>query len=176
MGENGSEVSLKEPGTIHATVRAAAFLNEEPEPRLQRRPYADKPYWSVERARIGNTRKVPVELVVNGYPVAREEILADGTLRTVEFDAKVNRSSWVALRILPSSHTNPIFVMVGEKPIRASERSARWCLAGVDKCWSQKERFIKTDELADAKTAYDHARETYRRLVEECKGVEPGRE
>jgi len=59
--------------------------------------------------------------------------------------------------------------MVGDKPIRASERSARWCLDGVDKCWSQKERFIKADELADAKAAYAHARDTYRRLLEECK-------
>jgi hypothetical protein len=119
---------------------------------------------------------VPVELIVNGYPVAKEEIVADGTIRTVEFEAKISRSSWVALRILPSSHTNPIFVMVGDKPIRASERSARWCLEGVDKCWSQKERFIKADELADAKSAYEHARQTYQRLVEECKGAEPGSE
>ena len=37
----------------------------------------------------------------------------------------------------------------------------------------QKERFIKADELAGAKAAYEHARQTYRRLVEECKGAEP---
>jgi hypothetical protein len=173
MGERGSELRLNEPGAIHASARVAALLNEAPDAALQRRPYSDKPYWSIERARIGDTHKVPVELIVNGHPVAREEILADGAIRTVEFETKVNRSSWVAMRILPSSHTNPIFVTVGDKPIRASERSARWCLDGVDKCWSQKERFIKADELADAKAAYEHARQTYRRLVEECKGAEP---
>jgi len=74
----------------------------------------------------------------------------------------------VALRILPSSHSNPIFVLVGGKPIRASKESAEWCLKGVDKCWEQKEKFIKADELADAKGAYEHARETYRRLLGEC--------
>ena len=43
--------------------------------------------------------------------------------------------------------TNPVFVLVGEKPIRASRRSAEWCLKGVDQCWSQKQRFIKADEM-----------------------------
>ena len=173
MGEHGSELKLAEPGVIHASVRVAALLDEKPDPEVQHRPYNEKPYWSIGRARIGNTRQVPVELIVNGYPVARQEVLADGAMRTVEFDTKISRSSWVALRILPSSHTNPLFVMVGDKPIRASERSARWCLDGVDRCWSQKQRFIKADELAEAKAAYDHARGTYRRLLEECKGVEP---
>ena len=168
MGEKGSELKLTEAGTIHASARVAAFLDEKPDSDLQRRLYSEKPYWSIERARIGSTRKVPVELIVNGYPVARQEVSADGVIRTVEFETKVSRSSWVALRIFPSSHTNPIFAMVRDKPIRASERSARWCLDGVDKCWSQKQRFIKADEMADAKAAYAHARETYRRLLEEC--------
>ena len=107
--------------------------------------------------------------MVNGYPVARQEIVADGSIREVSFDVPIKKSSWVALRILASSHTNPIFVSVGGKPIRASVRSAEWCLEGVDKCWSQKERFIKPDEMADAKEAYEHARVTYRQLLGECK-------
>src|SRR5678816_1307493 len=78
------------------------------------------------------------------------------------------RSSWVALRILPSSHTNPIFVLVDGKPIRASRRSAEWCLKGVDQCWSQKERFIKPAELDEAKRAYAHAREAYKKILAEC--------
>jgi hypothetical protein len=72
------------------------------------------------------------------------------------------------LRILPSSHTNPIFVLVGDKPIRASKRSVEWCLKGVDQCWSQKERFIKPAELDDARRAYAHAREIYRKRLSEC--------
>jgi hypothetical protein len=28
----------------------------------------EKPYWDLERARIGDTRQVPVELVVNVHP------------------------------------------------------------------------------------------------------------
>ena len=86
----------------------------------------------------------------------------------------INKSSWVAVRILASSHSNPIFVLVGDKPIRASKRSVQWCLDGVDKCWEQKERFIKADEIADAKEAYQHARSTYRDLLSQCEGDATG--
>ena len=168
MGENGSELKLAGPGTIRATARVAALLEEKPNPLLHKRSYSEKPYWDIERARIGESRKVPLELIVNGYPVARQEILADGQLREVSFETKLEKSSWIALRILASSHSNPVFVVVDGQPIRASKRSAEWCLAGVDKCWEQKQKFIKADEMADAKEAYDHAREVYRRLVQEC--------
>src|SRR5437867_9912800 len=95
-------------------------------------------------------------------------VTANGTLQDVVFNAKIDRSSWAALRILASSHTNPIFVLVGDKPIRASKRSAEWCLKGVDQCWSQKERFIKADEIEQAKLDYEHARQSYRNLLAEC--------
>ncbi len=178
MGRGDSELRLPGPATLRVTARVAAYLGEKADPDIAGRRYNQKPYWDLERARIGQTRNVPVELVVNGFPVARREFLADGTLREVAFDCRVERSSWVALRILPSSHTNPIFVLVDDKPIRASARSAQWCLAGVDRCWSQKERFIKPDELADARAAYDHARNIYRERLAECKangaGANPG--
>jgi hypothetical protein len=86
----------------------------------------------------------------------------------LEFDINIERSSWVALRILPSSHPNPIFVLVGGKPIRALKRSLEWCLAGVDQCWSQKAQFIKADEMDDAIAAYEHARQVYRQRLQEC--------
>ena len=70
-------------------------------------------------------------------------------------------SSWAAVRILPSSHTNPIFVLVEDKPIRASKRSAEWCIASVDRCWEMKKSAIREEELATARRAYDAARETY---------------
>jgi hypothetical protein len=146
----------------------AALLDEKPNEAIRSRRYDQQPYWHLERARIGDTRRVPVEVVVNGYPIARKEIDADGKLRDLAFDVPIPRSSWVALRILPSSHTNPVFVLVGNQPIRASRRSAEWCLKGVDRCWSQKQRFIKTDEMADAKAAYEHAREAYQGILKEC--------
>lgn len=175
MGENGSELRIAQSGSVHVTAKVAALLDEKPHPEISRRSYTEKPYWDIERARVGETRQVPVELIVNGYPVGRQNLDADGTLRDVAFETRIDKSSWVALRILPSSHTNPIFVLVDGKPIRASRRSAQWCLDGVERCWEQKERFIKSDELSDAKAAYEHARETYRQLVGECDANETGR-
>ena len=169
MGESGSEVKLKEAGTVRLTAKVAARLNEQPNPAIKNAPQSAKPYWDVERARIGETREVPVEVIVNGYPVARKNIPADGTTRDVTFDVKIDQSSWVALRILPSSHTNPIWVMVGDKPVRASKRSAEWCLKSVDVCWSQKERTYKADEKEQAAKDYEHARAVYRKIISESK-------
>jgi hypothetical protein len=167
LGEKGSELKLSQPATIKVTARVAARLNEQPDAALQKRDYAKKPYWDIERARIDDTHEVPVEVIVNGYPVAKRNIVADGKLQDVSFDVKIDRSSWVALRILPSSHTNPIFVLVDGKPIRASKRSAEWCLKGVDQCWSQKEKFIKANEQEEARLAYAHARATYQKILGE---------
>lgn len=168
MGENGSELKLAAAGKIRATARVAARLNETPDTQIKNRPYNQKPYWDVERARVGDSREVTVELVVDGYPVAQKNIVADGKLQDISFDTEIAHSSWVAMRILPSSHTNPIFVLVGGKSIRASRRSAEWCLKGVDQCWSQKQRFIKANEMDDAKAAYAHARDVYKKILGEC--------
>ena len=167
MGENGSELRLSAPGKVKLTANVAARLNEQPNADLQHRPYDQKPYWDIERGRIGETRTVPVEAVVNGKAVARAEIVADGSMREVSFEVPIEQSSWVALRILPSSHTNPIFVTVDGKPIR-SRKSIDWCLKGVEQCWSQKERFIKSNEIELAHQVYDHAREVYRQRLAEA--------
>jgi hypothetical protein len=165
VGENGSEIKLNSPSTIKATAKVAALLPEQAGPNPQDRRGLG---WQLAKARIPGARNVKVELIVNGKPVANKEITADGSTSDVTFeDVKIERSSWVAMRILPSSHTNPVFVMVGEKPIRASRKSAQWCLDGVDQCWKSKERFYLPAEKADAKEAYDHAREVYRKIVGE---------
>lgn len=168
MGENQSETKLAAPGKVKIKARVAARLAETPNPGIRDRSPSEKPYWNIERARIGTTRQVPVEVLVNGRPVAREEITADGTLRDLNVEVPVERSSWVALRILYSSHTNPIWVLVQDAPVRASRRSAEWCLKGVDQCWEEKEKLIARAELADARAAYDHARDTYRKILQEC--------
>jgi hypothetical protein len=168
MGEKGSELQLDHARKVHVSAQVAAWLNEEPNLGLKRRRYSDKPYWDIERARIGNSREVPVEVIVNGYPVGRKTLVADGHIEEVSFDVGIERSSWVGLRILPSSHTNPIFVLVDGKPIRASRRSAEWCLKGVEQCWSQKEKFIQGGELEQAKNDYQHARDVYSKILGEC--------
>ena len=162
VGERQSELKLARPGVVQLRAKVSALLDEKPTPATSRFS------WNIEYARVGKSREVPVELIVNGYPVAQTNIVADGKLNDVALEAKVERSSWVALRILPSSHSNPFFVLIDGKPIRASRRSADWCLKGVDQCWSQKERTYKAAEMEDAKAAYAHARETYRKILAEC--------
>jgi hypothetical protein len=168
MGENGSELRLKAAGKVRVSARVAARLNEQPNPELQKRPYSAKPYWDIERARIDASREVPVEVLVNGFPAGRKTLLADGRLQEMAFDVPIERSSWVALRILPSSHTNPIFILVDDKPIRASRKSIEWCLKSVDNCWNEKKKVIQASEMNDAIQAYEHARQTYKRLLAEA--------
>lgn len=168
MGRNGSELRLPSPQKVHFSVQAAALLGETDVEHIKSRQFTEQPYWHVERARIEGTRSVPVELIANGIVVARTNLVADGQLKSVAMEVDVPRSGWYAFRILPSSHTNPIFILVHEKPIRASRRSVEWCLKSVDQCWSQKERFMKGSEATEAREAYQHAREVYRARLAEC--------
>ncbi|MFO1095487.1 MAG: CehA/McbA family metallohydrolase [Planctomycetaceae bacterium] len=169
-GGTNSELKLAQPGKVHVTCDVAALLAEKPTPQteaIRKKRLDQQPYWHVERARIGNTRTVPVELIVNGYPAARQEIAADGSVQSLSFDVDLPISSWVAVRIFPSVHTNPVYVVVGDKPIRASRRSADWCISAVDTCWKQKEGRIREDERAAAHKAYDEAAALYRKVREE---------
>jgi hypothetical protein len=193
VGTDASEVKLTGKGTVKARVKVSAYLNPValgaesiPSDRgnpswtgalnnrnistdsIHDRPMDRQPFWHIERARIGNTRQVAVELVVNGKTVAHKDIVADGRIQDVAFEVPVERSSWLAWRILGSSHTNPIFVLVDGKPIRASRQSAQWCLAAVNQCWTQKAPKISSAERPDAQKAYDHAREVYTKLISEC--------
>jgi hypothetical protein len=166
-GTRDSEVRLDRPGKVKVTVRAAAHLDAQPNEAIRQLRYDEKPYWEIERARIGSSREVPVEVVVNGLPVAMQKLVADGAVRTLTFDVALDRSSWIAVRIIPSSHSNPVFALVEGKPIRASRQSAEWCVNAVNQCWTQKAARIRASELEDARKAYDHAREVYRQRLAE---------
>ena len=169
-GEGGrpSALAVKSGEPLAVSVNVAALLDEKPRDDIRRAGLDQKPYWHVERARIGDTRNVPVELVVNGKAVERKEVPADGSVQDVKFEFKPERSSWVAVRIFPTSHTNPVFVEVDGKPIRASKRSAQWCLDAVDVCWKKKMPQTRRPEQPAAKAAYDVAREAYRKILAEC--------
>jgi hypothetical protein len=170
VGLKDSEIKLAKAGTVELKATVAAFLEPKPTKAteaIRARAWNAPPYWDLERARIEDTRKVPVEVVVNGEAVDRKEIVADGSEQEVKFSVPIKKSSWVALRILPSSHTNPVFVLVDDKPIRASKKSAEWCLQATEKCWIEKKKAIRKDELADAEKAYDFARAAYKKIAGE---------
>ena len=165
-----SRIDLSTPGKVELSFDAAALLNENVTPlteAIRNRRLDDKPYWHIERCRIGQTRSVPVEIVVNGEVVDRKTLLADGKFNAMESEIEIEKSSWVAVRILPSSHTNPIFVHVNNKPVRANPRSAKWCMDAVKACWNSKKPQIRESERGKAKRAYDKAYEVYRTTLSE---------
>jgi hypothetical protein len=158
-----STLALAKPGRVKVSFDVAAFLaSEKPTPQTEaiRKARLDqKPYWHLERARIGQTRTVPV---------AMKTIEADGQQQSLAFDIDVPQSSWVAVRILPSVHTNPVFIEVAGKPIRASKKSAQWCQGAVDVCWNAKVNAIRPKERDEARQAYDQARAYYAAVLKEA--------
>lgn len=172
LGEAGSsgkisQLNLERPGKVKVTFDVAARLEEKPTEETEHIRHTrldQKPYWHLERARIGDSRKVPVEVIVNGQPAARSELVADGTTRPMTFEIDLAHSSWIAVRIFPSVHTNPVFVEIGGKPIRASRKSAEWCRKAVDVCAYAKEGGIRVKERPAAHEAYDAARKYYDRV------------
>jgi len=167
-----ADLALDRPAEVAIAATVAARIEPVPTPETEaiclqaRQPGSWG--WHLERARLGGTRQVAVELVVNGEAVARATVTADGQPQKIRFTTRIAQSSWLALRIMPSGHTHPLFVAVGGKPVRASRRSARWCRSSVDKVWEVKSPFMRESERADAAAAFDHARRAYERIAAEC--------
>ena len=162
------DLALERPGAVHIEALVAARLEPEVTPETTPKRIPPSWGWDLEWARIGKMRAVPVELIVNGLAVEKTTLIADGAPRSINFRTVIARSSWVALRIMPSAHTHPIFVQVDRRPIRASKRSAQWCRTCVDKVWDVKSPFMRETERADAAEAFEHARKVYDTIVSEC--------
>ena len=171
MGDGQSEVRLNQGGTVSVTVDAAALIGSEEQLTIKKLYIGDgAPFdpipWGIENAATGDS-EVMLEIIRNGKPVDQLKIKADGNLSNYTFEIPVEESSWIAARIFPSSHTNPIFVLVDNKPVRASRKSADWCRKGVDQCWSEKSKTYNENELEEARLAYDHARKVYDKIISE---------
>jgi hypothetical protein len=163
MGEKESELKLTAPSEIKVRTKVVAWLDpqqSEEDSLIKNRPLSEPPYWNIERARVGESRKVPVELIWNGVPVDTVMINADGNMKDVAFSQRVTGSGWLALRIYPSSHTNPIFVVMNKEPLRIQE-SIAWCRKAVDQCWLNKEGKIRSSEKSAAEAMYNKARAFY---------------
>lgn len=168
VGTGNSQLAFAQKQTVTITSTVTAYLPEQQDATgeaIAGRESHQQPYWHIERARRGTSRKVAVELIVNGMPVDTTEITADGKLSQVRFNYPISRSSWVALRVYPSAHTNPMFVQIGGKPV-LEPKSVAWCRKAVDQCWTMKERNIRPAERPAAKAAYDAARSVYDRLIQ----------
>jgi hypothetical protein len=120
----------------------------------------------------GKTRLV--ELVVNGKAVWSQEAPADDKVHDLAIPVKIDRSSWVALRQYPMMHTNPVNVIVDSRPIRASRKSALWCIGVIEQLWRVRgtpppgQPGIAPAERDEAKKVFDWAIEQYRRIAAEA--------
>ena len=174
----GGAVNLERPGK--ATVSAkVAFSSETPlEAAYGAVPYAAQRvvgdtvvmYAPAPAPGMGGYRKATriVELIVNGEVVDERRVPADDKIHKIEFEAQIDRSSWVALREFPQMHTNPVNVLVAGRPIRASRRSAQWCIDSIEHLWATRGKRIADDERVAASMAYDKALKIYRRVAEEA--------
>lgn len=115
---------------------------------------------------VGGTRKV--EVVVNGKPVITKSVNADGKVYSFDETLTIDQSSWVAVRQFPQLHTNPVNVIVGQKPIRASRRSAEWCIGMTKLVWQNRQRTITPAERSEAQTTFIRALNKLAKISQEC--------
>jgi hypothetical protein len=108
-----------------------------------------------------------VELVVNGQKISQQRVPADGKVHQLKFEVEIAQSSWVALRQFPQLHTNPVNVIVAEKPIRASRRSAQWCLESTRQLWKLRHQYIRPEERDEAWLAYERSIKQYMKIMNE---------
>jgi len=170
------DIALESPETV-AVAAKVAFAPETPEAVAH--GTLDAP---VARREVGDTRVLhaprsegtvaggerEVELVMNGRVVAKRTVPADGQVHELSFEVPVERSGWIALRQFPQLHTNPVRVIVGGAPIRASRRSAQWCAESVELLWDNRSRMIREEERAAADAGYRRAVERYRQIAAEA--------
>ena len=166
-GTKNSELKLEKETSVNIVAKVAALLPEHQDENgamIAHRPLDSQPYWHIERSRILKGRKVRVELIVNGNAVDTTEITADGGWKNLNFQYSITQSSWIALRVFPSAHTNPVFVLVNDKPI-SIQKSAEWCRAAVEQCWKMKQKGIRVEERSAAEAAYNKARKIYDGII-----------
>lgn len=169
------DVQLDEPGMVTVKSRVA-FAPETPigvaygnvTPGIGRRMMGDTINLHAPRSMEyikGGRRKV--ELVVNGKVVSSVDVPADGKQHEIRIRTRIEKSSWVALRHFPQMHTNPVNVLVENRPIRASRDSAQWCIESIRLLWKNRHERISPAERPAARAAYDRAIAKFEKIAAE---------
>ena len=148
------EVKLDKPGTVNVTAKVSFGAN----PALGT---ANGGLLPTEKTRL-------VELVMNGEVVASKVVPADNAEHDITFAVPVAKSSWLALRQFPQLHTNPVPVLIGGKPIRASKVSARWCVEAIEQLWRVRRENILEAERAEAEKTFQQAIAMYKAIAAEA--------
>jgi hypothetical protein len=149
----GSDVALDAPGMVQVKTKVT-FASE---PLLGTAPGGFVPKGSMRL----------VEIVVNGQVAASREVPADDKEHELSFEVRMDRSAWVAVRHFTTMHSNPVNVIVAGKPIRASRRSALWCIGVIEQLWRVRGQGIAPNERDEAKKTFDWAIEQYKKIAAE---------
>jgi hypothetical protein len=162
--EIGSEVRLPSSGSVAVSASLAVSLDE-------RRAASAEPRsgWDVENARIADTRLVNVEAVVNGRVAATKAVTADGSEQNVDFSLPIQQSSWIAIRIKGAAHTNPVFVLVDNMPVRASRASVEWIMRSLLEAYEAANPTWTEKDSANARAAYGYSYAVYQKILAETK-------
>jgi hypothetical protein len=177
----GAQVEMAHAGVVTARAKVA-FAAGTPldvkhgtvRPARGRRALGDtvvlhEPDGSVgPQAGVGMSGRRLVELVVNGVAIASQEVPADDQAHELSFPVRLDRSSWVALRQFPQLHTNPVNVLVGGNPIRASRKSALWSIGVIEQLWRARGNNIAPHERDEARQTFQQAIALYRRIAAEA--------
>ena len=151
----GEKLLLREPGKVKVVARVA-FAR-------------DTSLGTAQGGQLpqGNLRKV--ELIVNGKVAGSQDVAADDQEHVLTFlNLPIEKSSWIALRHFPQMHTNPVEVIVEEKPIRASRKSALWAAGTIEQLWRVRKGVIIPEERGEAERVFLWAIDRYRKIAEEC--------
>lgn len=150
----GERVKLAEKGKVAVSARVA-FASETP-------------LGTAQGGQLPTGKRRLVELIVNGQVVDKQEVPADDREHDLSFSLEIDRSSWVALRHFPQMHTNPVEVIVNHQPIRASRKSAQWCVGVIEQLWRVRANAIHVDERPEAERVFDWAIQRYKKIAEEA--------
>jgi hypothetical protein len=162
----GMEVKLAAPGLISVAATLAAELAEQAGTTAAAGD-EERSGWDIERARIGSTRLVNIELVSNGKVIASKPIVADGARRDVSFRVPIAQSSWVALRIMGAAHTNPVFVLINNAPVRGSRASVEWSMRSLLETYEARNASWSSYDAQHVHAAYEYAYAVYEKILTE---------
>lgn len=160
--ETGSEVRLATPGSVAVSASLTVLLDERRSDSTQA-----SSGWSVENARIADTRLVNIEAIVNGRVAATRTITADGSEQRADFSLPIQQSSWVAIRVKGAAHTNPVFVLVDNMPVRASRVSVEWIMRSLLESYEVASPRWSEKESASARAAYEYSYAVYQKRLAE---------
>jgi hypothetical protein len=120
-----------------------------------------------------------LEIVCNGRVVAKiDTVIFPGRQIALDMDLPVGESSWICARRMNAkghqSHTAPVYVTIGHKPVRAGAADARYFIRWIENILANIEdngpwRRYFTHDIGTVRARYQKAAGIYRNIAEEAR-------